>query len=276
MTSTGPQDQPSGSKRKAWLIAAAIVGAVGVAAVIALVWYLNQPVPDEVSLDAAVAGVTDETTTTAATSDATTTTAVTSDSTTTTQAPSTAEGLDGTWAVDTSIGEFSFEEATASFVGFRINEVLGSIGATQAVGRTPAVAGTLTLNGTIISDVVIEADLTAIVTNASRRDRAVQDALNTSSFPGATFELIEPIDLGSVPADGDPFAANAVGALTINGVTQPIEIPLEGQVSGELVVVVGSVDITFADWDVAVPTSPAVVSVEDHGPLELQLIFTRS
>lgn len=136
--------------------------------------------------------------------------------------------------------------------------------------------GTLTLNGTTISDVVIEADLTAIVTNASRRDRAVQDALNTSSFPTATFELIEPIDLGSVPADGEPFAVNAVGALTINGVTQPIEIPLEGQVSGELVIVVGSVDIIFADWDVAVPSSPAVVSVEDHGPLELQLIFTRS
>ena len=276
MTSTDSQDRKGGSNRKAWLIAAAVVGVIGVVAVIGLVWYLNQPVPDEVSLDAAVAGVADATTTTAPTSDSTTTTVGSSDTTTTAPATTTAEGLEGTWAVDTSIGEFSFEEATASFVGFRIDEVLGSIGATQAVGRTPVVAGTLTLNGTIISDVVIEADLTAIVTNASRRDRAVQDALNTSSFPTATFELIDPIDLGSVPADGEPFAANAVGALTINGVTQPIELPLEGQVSGELVIVVGSVDITFADWGVAVPTSPAVVSVEDHGPLELQLIFTRS
>lgn len=266
MTSTNPKNRKGGSNRKAWLIAAAVVVVVGVAAVIGLVWYLNQPVPDEVSLDAAVAGVTDETTTTIATPD----------STTTTTAPIPAEGLDGIWTVDTSVGEFSFEEATASFVGFRIEEVLGSIGATQAVGRTPAVAGTLTLDGTIISDVTVEADLSEIVTNASRRDNAVQDALNTSSFPTATFELTEPIDLGSVPEDGEPFAVNAVGALTINGVTQPVEIPLEGQVSGELVVVVGSVDITFADWDVAVPTSPAVVSVEDHGPIELQLIFTRS
>ncbi|MGI9529715.1 MAG: YceI family protein [Acidimicrobiia bacterium] len=273
MTSTEPTDQQptgqqSGSKRKAWLIAAGVVAVVGIVAVIGLVWYLNQPVPDEVSLDAAVAGVQDETTTTAAAND---------EGATTTQASSAApDGIDGTWTIDTTIGEFSFEEATASFVGFRIDEVLGSIGETQAVGRTPDVAGTLTVDGTLITDGIIEADLTTIVTNASRRDNAVQRALNTSEFPIATFELVEPIDLGAVPQDGESFAVTGVGALTINGITQPVEVPLEGQVSGDLVIVVGSVDITFADWDVAVPESPAVVSVEDHGPLELQLIFTRS
>ena len=106
--------------------------------------------------------------------------------------------------------------------------------------------------------------------------RQVQGALNTTEFPTATFELTDPIDLGSVPQDGESFATTGTGALTINGITQPIEIPLEGQVSGDLVIVVGSVNITFADWDVAVPSSPAVVSVEDNGPLELQLIFARS
>jgi len=268
MTSTEPEQQKSGSNRKPWLIALAVGGVVGIALVAGLLWYLNQPVPDEVSLDAAVAGVQDETTTTAGTSDG---------STTTTEAQSaTPAGIDGTWTIDTTIGEFSFEEATASFVGFRIDEVLGSIGATQAVGRTPDVAGVLTVDGTLITEALIEADLTSIVTNASRRDNAVQRALNTSEFPIATFELLAPIDLGTVPQDGESFAVTGVGELTINGITQPLEIPLEGQVSGELVIVVGSVDITFADWDVAVPESPAVVSVEDHGPLELQLIFARS
>lgn len=268
-TGQQPTEQQNGSKRKAWLIAAGVVAVVAVVAVVGLVWYLNQPVPDEVSLDAAVAGVQDETSTTAAAND--------EGATTTTEGSSAAPaGIDGTWTIDTTVGEFSFEEATASFVGFRIDEVLGSIGATQAVGRTPDVAGTLTVDGTLITDGVIEADLTTIVTNATRRDNAVQRALNTSEFPIATFELVEPIDLGAVPQDGESFAVTGVGALTINGITQPLEIPLEGQVSGELVIVVGSVDIIFADWDVAVPESPAVVSVEDHGPLELQLIFTRS
>ena len=268
MTSTGPEEKQNGSNRKLWLIAAAVGGVVGIVVIAGLVWYLNQPVPEEVSLDAAVAGVQDETTTTAAAND---------ESTTTTEGSSDAPaGIDGAWTIDTTIGEFSFEEATASFVGFRIDEVLGSIGATQAVGRTPLVAGELTVDGTLITDALIEADLTAIVTNASRRDNAVQRALNTTEFPIATFELVEPIDLGAVPQDGESFAVTGVGTLTINGITQPLEIPLEGQVTGDLVIVVGSVDITFADRDVAVPESPAVVSVEDHGPLELQLIFTRS
>lgn len=269
MTTNAPQDQQAGSKRNKWLIAAAVAGVILVAGIVGFVFYVNQPVPEEVSLESAVAGVTEETLPEDAASEDTAST------TTTSPAAAPGVGLDGAWTVDTSIGEFSFEEATSSFVGFRIDEVLGSIGATQAVGRTPAIAGGLIVEGSVIDDVVIEADLTQIVTNNSRRDNAVQGALNTTEFPTATFELTDPIDLGSVPQDGESFATTGTGALTINGITQPIEIPLEGQVSGDLVIVVGSVNITFADWDVNVPSSPAVVSVEDNGPLELQLIFTR-
>ncbi|MCJ7781356.1 MAG: YceI family protein, partial [Acidimicrobiia bacterium] len=62
----------------------------------------------------------------------------------------------------------------------------------------------------------------------------------------------------------------------IKDVTQPIEILLEAQRVGDLIVVVGSVDITFEDWGIEVPTAPVVASVDDHGILELQLFFARS
>lgn len=225
----------------------------------ALYWYLTQPVPEEVSLEGAVADI--------AATDAS------SQSSTTSEAVEI--GVEGIWVVDTSIGDFSFEDATSSFAGFRIDEELASIGATTAVGRTPSVDGSLTLAGTTVTETTFTADLSAIVTNASRRDSAVQRALDTGAFPIATFTLTEPIDLGTIPGEGVALSVNAVGTLEIKGVSQPVEIPLETQVVGDLIVVVGAVDITFADWGVEMPSSPGVVSVEDHGILEMQLFLTR-
>ena len=250
-------EQPK--SKKALAIAGGVVGLLLVVGVAGLFWYLNQPVPDEVSLESAVADVASSQPPAQDAAEETSSDA----------------GVDGTWAVDTSIGEFSFEEATSSFVGFRIDEELATVGATTAVGRTPVVEGPLLLEGTVVTNLVVAADLSQIVTNASRRDRAVQRALDTASFPIATFNLTEPIDIGAVPAQGEPVPVVGVGELEIKGVTQSIEIPLETQLVGDLIVVVGGVDITFADWGVEMPTAPSVVSVEDHGILELQLFFSR-
>ncbi|MEA3501789.1 MAG: YceI family protein, partial [Actinomycetota bacterium] len=243
---------------KRLFIVAGLVGLIVVIGVAALVWYLNQPVPEEVSIEAAVGD------------------AATTESTTPTDSTAPLGGLGGAWSVDTSIGEFSFEDATSSFVGFRIQEELATVGATTAVGRTPVVGGSFVLSGAIITETIIEADMTEIVTNASRRDRAVQRALDTGTFPTATFTLTDPIDLGAIPDEGEPVSATAVGELTIKGVVQPIEILLEAQLVGDLIVIVGAAEITFDDWGISVPTAPVVASVEDHGILELQLFFTRS
>jgi hypothetical protein len=42
------------------------------------------------------------------------------------------------------------------------------------------------------------------------------------------------------------------------------------------VVVTGSLDISFSDFDVDVPDSQVVVSVEDHGVMEMQLLLTQA
>jgi hypothetical protein len=38
----------------------------------------------------------------------------------------------------------------------------------------------------------------------------------------------------------------------------------------------GGVDISFADFDVQVPSAPIVLSAEDHGILEVQLWFRKA
>jgi polyisoprenoid-binding protein YceI len=183
-----------------------------------------------------------------------------------------AAGLDGTWAVDTSIGSFS--DFSGSWVGYRVEETLAGNKANTAVGRTSNVSGTLVMSGTQISQVEITADLTALHSDDERRDGQLRNqALETSQFPEATFKLTAPIELGTAPADGQTLTAIATGELTLHGVTKAVEIPIQAKLSGDLVTVIGSIDIQFADYRIDQPVSFAVLSIEDHGTMELQLHF---
>jgi polyisoprenoid-binding protein YceI len=181
-------------------------------------------------------------------------------------------GIEGAWVVDTSVGSFVVDdETTATFAGFRVEEVLNSIGSTTAVGRSPEVAGTIIIEGTTLTSGSVNVDLTAIVSDEARREDSIQDALNTASEPEASFVLTEPIELGDAAATGDLVSVSADGELTINGVTNQVRIDLEAQLVDGLILVTGSTDLVFADYGVTVPSAPVVVSVEDQGVLEFQL-----
>lgn len=183
--------------------------------------------------------------------------------------------LPGVWTVDTTLGDFDFESATGSFAGFRVEEELSTIGSTTAVGRTGAVEGTLEIDGDTLVAAEIAADLSQLTTNDSRRDSRARGALNTSEFPLATFVLTSPVELPADAAEGGPVAVTASGDLTISGVTLPVEFPLETQLANGVIVVVGSLDVVFSDFGVSVPSAPIVVSVEDQGIVEMQLLFTK-
>ncbi len=182
----------------------------------------------------------------------------------------------GTWNVDNSIGEFSFEDSTGTFAGFRVAEELSGVGSTTAVGRTPEVTGTLEIDGTTVQAATITADMSALTTNDSRRDGRARDALETDQFPEATFTLTSPIELGADAASGDPVAVDAAGDLTIHGVTKPVTFPLDAQLVDGTIVVTGTLDVTFSDYGVELPTAPIVLSLDDNGQIELQLFFTRA
>ena len=259
------------------LIALVVVVA---AAGVGLWWFFKDDSPAPVSLDAAVESVTDSTAapaTSRRTSASTSTVASTAaTAATATTAGTAARRVAGTWVVDTETGEFDYESATGTFAGFRIEEELASIGSTTAVGRTGDVTGSMVIDGTTVTEASFEIDVSTITTNESRRDDNVQRALETGQFPTATFTLAEPIELGDAAASGEAVSVTAVGDLTIHGVTQRVEFPLEAQLVQDTVVVVGSLDITFADYGVEVPDAQIVLSVEDHGILELQLLLTKS
>src|SRR5262249_24220175 len=140
--------------------------------------------------------------------------------------------LDGTWAVDTSIGRFDAGAGvyTSAFVGYRVNEQLAGVGAKTAFGRTPDVEGTLTIDGTTATKTKSPADPTTPQSDDSRRDGQLRNqAIQTGQFPTATFELTQPIDFAKVPTDETTVSVQATGDLTLHGVTKQVTIPLDAK-----------------------------------------------
>lgn len=243
------------------IVVAAVVAVAGLAG-IGIWWFFSGDEPAPVSLSAAKESVT-------------TTDGEDGANGSTTSAPA-AQGLAGTWSVDTETGDFDFESATGSFAGFRIKEELTAIGSTTAVGRTGEVAGALTIEGTTLTAASFSVDLATITTNDSRRDKRVQGALETDEFPTATWALSAPIELGAAADTGGPLQVDAPGTLTAHGVTRPVTFAIEAELVDQTIVVVGSTTIVFSDYGVEVPSSPIVLSAEDHGVIEVQLLFTRA
>jgi polyisoprenoid-binding protein YceI len=186
-----------------------------------------------------------------------------------------AAGIAGTWTVDPTMG--SVDDGTGTFVGYRVQEQLATVGAAEAVGRTAGVTGGLTIDGTTVTAADFTADLTSLRSDEGNRDRQLsRQALETSQFPTATFKLTAPIELGALPADGQVITATATGDLTLHGVTKSVRIPLQARLDGDVITVGGSLPITFSDWSIQKPQAMIVLSVDDHGTMEVQLHLTRS
>ena len=248
------------------VLAVAIAGAAGL-------WYLffRPAGPAPVSLASLPPVTASQSTDGSTAASADPTTEATSDDPAATT--STGDGIAGTWNVDPSIGSGD----TGTFVGYRVQEQLATVGAAEAVGRTSNVTGSLTIDGTTISAVDMTADLTTLQSDEANRDRQLQrQGIETATYPTATFTLTQPIELDAVPAEGEIAKVTATGDLTLHGVTNAVEIPLEARLEGGVISVAGSLPIQFADYDIAQPQGMIVLSVEDHGVLELQLHFTRA
>jgi polyisoprenoid-binding protein YceI len=185
--------------------------------------------------------------------------------------------VDGVWSVDTDIGSAEYPFDDRSFVGYRVTEELAGIGGNTVVGRTVGVTGRVEIAGAQILAVDIVADFTRLESDSSGRDSALRtQSLETATFPEATFELTEPVELGAVPSDGETITVDATGELTLRDVTNTVTVPLEATLVGDTIVIVGRASVAFADFDITAPTAALVVSVEEVGELEFQLFLTRS
>lgn len=164
-----------------------------------------------------------------------------------------------------------------SFVGYRIGEELAGIGTVTAVGRTSDIEAALQFDGAAITAVAITADLRTLRSDESFRDRALRTrGIESDIYPFATFTLTEPIAIDALPVGEETIDVSVSGTLELHGVTNAVQIALQGQYVDGLVVVVGSTEIVLADYDIEKPTSFRVLSIEDAGIMEFQLVLERA
>lgn len=238
-----PPTDVSFLRRFRWPIAlVALVLGVAVVAPYVYIHFIKQEPAERLSLD-------DVTTTTAG-----------DDGTSTTAAGSTG---DGTWST-----------TDASVVQYRVTEVLFGQDS-EATGAAAGITGTAEIAGTTASAVDVEVDMTTFESDESRRDGQFQGRImETSQFPTATFALTDPIDLGSIPADGEEITVEATGELTMHGITNEVTFELTAKLSGSTFAVNATIPITFSEYDIDDPSGgPATVG--DDGELEVLLVFAR-
>jgi polyisoprenoid-binding protein YceI len=173
------------------------------------------------------------------------------------QASATAAAGRSTWAVDQGRG---------TYVGYRVREEFVTVGVVDAVGRTGDVTGALELDGDTVQGAELEADMTTLRSDESRRDNALRGrGIETDRFPTARFELTGPFELSR-------DAVQARGRLTLHGRTQPVVARVSGQRSGEdAIELAGSAPIAFERFGIEPPSVAGFVTVRDTGRLEFSL-----
>jgi len=172
--------------------------------------------------------------------------------------------FDGTWTA-----------TSGSQAGYRVKEVLFGQ-STEAVGRTSNVDGALTISGAKVTTADISVDLASVTSDRSQRDNQFRGRImNVTQYPTATFKLTQPIDLGTLPADGVTVTAPATGVLTLHGTTKTVTTTIAAKRTGGTIQVNGTIPVVFADYGIPNPTfGPA--STDDHGVIEFLVAFTKS
>lgn len=169
--------------------------------------------------------------------------------------------------------------AGQSEADYYVGETLASIGVpSTANGKTSDITGTffLTADGAALDTSQTSSftvDVTTLQSDESRRDNRVQQALETGSFPTATFTAssISSLDTSSI-ADGATVSFDLNGTLELHGVTKDVTWTVEATRQQNVISAIANLDFLFADYDISPPQIGGLVSVQDHGTLQAVII----
>ncbi|HYS29451.1 MAG TPA: YceI family protein [Candidatus Limnocylindria bacterium] len=177
----------------------------------------------------------------------------------------------GTWTV-----------GTGSVAGYRVREQLAGLAApTDAVGRTSSITGSFTLAqsaaGYTVTAATFTVDVSTLTSDRAMRDRRIhQMGLESDRYPTATFKLTNPIVLPATATTGQTVHVSATGDLTIHGTTTSVTIPMDAQLSGSQIQVVGSLTFPFSEFNMVPPSIGGFVSVQDNATMEFSLLLQKA
>jgi polyisoprenoid-binding protein YceI len=165
-----------------------------------------------------------------------------------------------------------------SEAAYFVDEELASVGLpSTAKGATSDVTGTLhlTADGTALAPGQVSSftvELTGLTSDESRRDQRVQQALETSRYPDATFVItsVEGYD-PSIP-EGEEQVLQLTGTLDLHGVQREVTWDVQAYREGDAISALATATISFADFGITAPTFQGLVSISEQATLQVQLI----
>jgi polyisoprenoid-binding protein YceI len=169
-------------------------------------------------------------------------------------------------------------DTAGSEVRYRVRErLMGKELDNDAIGVTHAISGQIALaaDGSVVpAESKISIDVTGLKSDQSRRDGYVQRRLlETAKYPTVVFEPTAVTDgPKTIPASG-AGSFTLLGNLTVRGVTRPTTWTVNAKYSPARVTGTASTAFTFADFEIAQPRVPILLSVSDTIRLEYDFNF---
>jgi len=158
--------------------------------------------------------------------------------------------------------------------GYRVRETL--FGASNiAVGRTNTITGSLTVAAGRLVAGSFSVDVASVKSDRSARDDSFKiRIMEVDTYPTATFNLTQPVDVASLASGSGRQVIRVTGTLKLHGVTKTVTLPVTVTPTGAAVNVTGSTPVTFADYAIANPSN-AIAQTESSGALEFSVNFVR-
>jgi len=186
-----------------------------------------------------------------------------------TQGSSDAEAADPlTFRIDPGLSE----------AAYFVDEELASVGLpSTAKGSTTEIEGEfyLTADGTALATTQASQfaiDLRNLTSDKAMRDQRVQEALETSQYPQATFSISSVSGYDpSIPA-GEEQSLQLTGILDLHGVQKEVTWDVKAVREANVISALATLTVAFADFDITPPTFAQLVSIDDEATLQIQLI----
>ena len=155
--------------------------------------------------------------------------------------------------------------------GYRVEEkVVGGLASDTATGRTGDVSGSVTVVGDQVTAANFTVNMTTLKSDKSLRDTVLKtNAIETNKYPTAGFTLTDPVVLPSI-IPGKIYTSKARGTLRLHGVSKVVNVTLQFQETKAGIVLLADMPITMADYSIKAPSIAGVVTVENHGSVELR------
>src|SRR5213594_3661224 len=106
----------------------------------------------------------------------------------------------------------------------------------------------------------------------SMRDQRVQQALETSRYPTATFTITSVSGYNPAVAEGQEQTLELSGNLELHGVTKPATWEVKAYRQGNVISALATVTVKFSDFNITPPTFQGLLSISDQATLQVQLI----